>query len=107
VAVSAELGGVTHSVTLSVNPAPATADTVTVQRAEYDSSKRTLRVEAASSRADATLQAFVTSGGQLLGTLTNNGGGKFSGQFGAATNPQNITVRSSLGGSATRVVAAK
>ncbi|HEX8187603.1 MAG TPA: VCBS repeat-containing protein, partial [Pyrinomonadaceae bacterium] len=105
--VRAELGGVTHTATLTVNPAPATADTVSVQRAEYDSAKRSLRVEATSSRADATLQAFVTSGGQLLGTLTNNGGGKFSGQFGAATNPQNITMRSSLGGSATRAVAAK
>ncbi len=78
-----------------------------MQKAEYDSGKRTLKVEATSSNAGATLQVFVTSTGQLLGALSSNGGGKFSGQLSAASDPQNITVRSSLGGSATRAVAAK
>jgi hypothetical protein len=107
VTISATSGGVTRSATLTINPATANADTVAVQKAEYDSAKRTLKVEASSSSAGATLQVFVTSTGQLLGTLSSNGGGKFSGQLSAATNPQNITVRSSLGGSATRAVAAK
>lgn len=107
VSISATSGGVTRSATLTVNPAATNADTVAVQKAEYDSGKRTLKVEATSSNAGATLQVFVTSTGQLLGTLSNNGGGKFGGQLNAAANPQNITVRSSLGGSATRAVAAK
>jgi hypothetical protein len=107
VTVSATSGGVTRTATLTINPAAASADTVAVQKAEYDSGKRTLKVEATSSRSDATLQVFVTSTGQLLGTLTNGGGGKFSGQLSSATNPQNITVRSDRGGSATRAVAAK
>jgi hypothetical protein len=107
VTVSAVSGGVTRSATLTVNPAATNADTVAVQKAEYDSSKRTLKVEASSSSSNATLQVFVTSTGQLLGTLSSNGGGKFSVQLNAASNPQNITVRSSLGGSATRAVAAK
>ncbi len=107
VTISATSGGVTRSATLTINPATTNADTVAVQKAEYDSAKRTLKVEASSSSAGATLQVFVTSTGQLLGTLSSNGGGKFSGQPSAAANPQNITVRSSLGGSATKAVAAK
>ena len=37
----------------------------------------------------------------------NSGGGQYRGEFSASTNPQNITVRSSLGGVATRSVVAK
>lgn len=109
VIITAVSGSVTRTATLTVNPAATTpADTVSVQKAEYNSSKRTLDVEASSSRSNATLQVFVTSTGQLLGTMTGKGGsGKFTGQFNVATNPQNITVRSSLGGSATRAVSAK
>jgi hypothetical protein len=108
VIVSAVSGGVTRSATLNINPAPTTtSDTVAVQKAEYNPSKSTLLVEASSSNANATLQVYVTSNGQLLGTLTNNKGGKFSGQLSAATNPLNITVRSNFGGSATKAVPAK
>jgi hypothetical protein len=109
VTITAVSGGVTRTATLTVNPAATTpVDTVSIQKAEYVSSKRTLGVEASSSRSNATLQVFVTSTGQLLGTLTNKGGsGKFTGQFNVATNPQNITVRSSFGGSATRAVSLK
>jgi hypothetical protein len=77
---------------------------VQITRAEYDSSKRALRVEATSTSANATLQVFVTASGQLLGTLGNSGGGQYRGEFSTSTNPQNITVRSSLGGVATRTV---
>ena len=106
VTITAVSGSVTRTATLTVNPAAA-ADTVTVQKADYDTSKRTLRVEASTTGAGATLQVFVTSTGQLLGTLSSNGGGKYSGQFSAASNPVNITVRSSRGGSATKAVNAK
>ena len=55
----------------------------------------------------ATLRAYVTSTGALIGTLKNNGGGKYRGQFTWPSNPQNITVKSSLGGSASKAVATK
>jgi hypothetical protein len=92
--------------TTTPTPPPA-ADTVSITRAEYEASKRNLRVEATSSRTNATLQVFVTSTSQLIGTLTNNGGGKFSGQFSWSVNPQNITVRSNFGGAGSSTVTAK
>src|SRR5262249_20229306 len=79
------------------------SDTVAVTRAEYTVSRKQLRVQATSTSSTATLTVYVTATGQLIGTLTNNGGGKYSGQFAWPSNPQQITVRSSLGGPATRV----
>jgi hypothetical protein len=109
--ISASLNGVTRSATLTINsasaPPPPATDTVNITRAEYDSGKRLLRVEAMSTNGSATLRVFVSSTGQLLGTMSNSGGGQYRGEFGASTNPQNITVRSSLGGVATRSVVAK
>ena len=105
--LTATLNGTSRSAGLTINPPAPSTDTVSITRAEYESAKRTLRVEAASTRADARLQVFVTSTGQLVGTLTNNGGGRFSGQFNLSANPQSITVRSSLGGQATRAVTVK
>jgi hypothetical protein len=102
---------VTRSATLTINPVattpPPTTDTVRVTRAEFESSKHVLRVEATSTSSNATLQVFVTATGQLLGTLANNGGGQYRAELSVATNPQNITVRSSLGGVATASVVAK
>jgi hypothetical protein len=88
-------------------PTATVADTVSISRAEYETAKRTLRVEASSSRTNATMQVFVTSTNQLIGTLTNNGGGKYSGQFSWSSNPQNITVRSNFEGTASRGVTVK
>ena len=88
-------------------PTPVPADKVTVQRADYFTSKRELRVEVNDSSSTATLRAYVTATGALIGTLTNSGGGKYKGQFGVPSNPQNVTVRSSLGGSASKAVTAK
>ncbi|HEX8492146.1 MAG TPA: FG-GAP-like repeat-containing protein [Pyrinomonadaceae bacterium] len=105
--ISASLNGVTRNATLTINPASSTTDTVTITRAEYETDKRTLRVEATSTRSTATLQVFITASGQLIGTLMNNGGGKYSREFSVSTNPQSITVRSSLGGSATKAVVAR
>jgi hypothetical protein len=64
-------------------------------------------VEATSTSSNATLQVFVTATGQLLGTLSNNGGGQYRGELNVSTNPQNITVRSNLGGVATSSVVVK
>ena len=80
------------------------ADTVAITLAQYRISKRQLSVQATSTAAGATLTAYVTATGARIGTLTDTGGGKFSGKFKWPNNPQNITVRSSLGGSATRAV---
>jgi hypothetical protein len=102
VTLSATYSGVTRTATLTVSP--QAGDTVAIQRAEYTERDDQLRVEATSTSATATLQVFVTSTNQLIGTLTNNGGGRYSGTFTRSTNPQNITVRSSLGGSASRNV---
>jgi hypothetical protein len=88
-------------------PTTVAADTISIQIAEYDSGNRRLRVEATGSNASATLQVYVTSTNTLIGTLTNEGGGRYRGDFSWPTNPQNITVRSSLGGSASRTVTLK
>ena len=110
--ISATLNGVTRSATLTINPAsapppPPSTDTVNITRAEFETSKSALRVEATSTSSSATLQVFVTSTGQLIGTLSNAGGGQYRGEFNVSTNPQSITVRSSLGGTATRTVTVK
>ena len=105
--ITASLNGTSRSATLTINPAGGGADTVSITRAEYDIGNRRLRVEATSTRANATLRAFVTSSNQLIGTLSNDGGGRFRGEFSWPVNPQNITVRSNFGGQATRAVTAR
>jgi hypothetical protein len=75
--------------------------------AEYSAGNAELRVEATSSNASATLSVYVTSTNTLIGTLRNEGGGRYRGDFSWPTNPQNITVRSNLGGSASRTVTLK
>jgi hypothetical protein len=102
--ITASLNDTSRSATLTINPAAGGADTVTITRAEYDSGNRRLRTEATSTRSTATLQVFVTSSGQLIGTLSNDGGGRYRGEFTWPVNPQSITVRSNFGGQATRTV---
>jgi hypothetical protein len=106
-AITASLNGTSRSATLTITPAAGGADAVSITRAEYDTGNRRLRVEATSTRANAILQAFVTSNNQLIGTLSNDGGGRFRGEFAWPVNPQNITVRSNFGGQATRAVTAR
>jgi hypothetical protein len=96
----------TATLTVTAQP-PPTTDTVSIQLAEYASGDRQLRVEATSSNASATLQVYVSSTNTLIGTLRNEGGGRYRGEFSLSSNPQNITVRSSLGGSATKAVTVK
>jgi hypothetical protein len=103
VTITASFGGVTRTATLTLNPQAAT-DTVAIQRAEYSGGR--LRVEATSTSSTATLTVFVTSTNAQIGVLQNDGGGRYRGEFNWPTNPGNITVRSSLGGSASRSVAA-
>ncbi|MBV8857520.1 MAG: hypothetical protein JOZ02_11365 [Acidobacteria bacterium] len=106
VTISASFGGITRTATLTVTP-PVAVDTVAIQVAEYASGNRELRVQATSSNSSATLKCYVTSTNVLIGTLQNDGGGRYSGKFAGQTNPQNITVRSSAGGAASRAVTLK
>jgi hypothetical protein len=103
--ISATYAGLTKTATLTVMP-PVTADTVAITLAQYRLSTKKLSVQATSTSATATLKVYITATGQLIGTLTNNGG-KYSGQFKWPTNPQNITVKSSLGGSSSVTVTVK
>jgi hypothetical protein len=105
--ITATLNSSSRSASLTINTATPSVDTVSITRAEYETSKRALRVEATSTRTNATLQVFVTSTNQLIGTLTNEGGGKYRRDFSWSVNPQNITVRSSFGGQVTRTVTLK
>jgi hypothetical protein len=106
-AITASLNGTSRSATLTINPAAGGADTVSITRAEYALGNRRLRVEATSTRSTATLQVFVTSTNQLIGTLSNDGGGRYRGDFSWPVNPQSITVRSNFGGQGTRTVTAR
>ena len=103
VTITGSYGSVSRTATLTVGPqAPPANDTVAIQRAEYSGGR--LRVEATSSSSNATLTVFVTSTNAKIGVLKNEGGGRYRGELNWPSNPQNITVRSSLGGSATRAV---
>ncbi len=82
-------------------------DSVQITRAQYTTSRSQLVVQATDSDSTATLTVSVTSTGVVLGTLPNRGDGTYRGKFNGVANPGNITVRSSLGGSATADVRAK
>jgi hypothetical protein len=88
-------------------PAPDSCsgtDTIEVESAVYTNGNHMLKVRAASSvkaiaRNAPTLTAYVTSTNTLIGTLNGNPDGSYSGDFSWPTNPQVITVHSTLGGS--------
>jgi len=102
--ISATYAGLTKASTLTVTPTPSETDTVAIIVAQYRPSRKLLSVQATSTSALAALNVHVTATGQLIGTLANNGGGKYSGQFTWPSNPKTITVKSNLGGSATKQV---
>ena len=81
----------------STNGGGTTTDTVTISGAIYSTSKTMLQVQASSSAGtSATLTVYNTATNAVIGTLPSTGKGKFR----VSTNPGNITVKSSLGGSA-------
>jgi len=92
------------TLTLTPTTTQTSADTIGITLAEYRSTTRRLSVNATGSNPNAILKVYVTSSGTLIGTLTNNGGGNYSGTFKWPTNPLNITVRSNLGGFASAAV---
>ena len=107
VVITATLGPDSRFAFLSVAPPspPPAADTVAIQRAEYDARKRTLTVEATSTNPSAALQVFKTSTDAQMGTLSSQGNGRYRATLSnISSNPGNITVKSTLGGSASRAV---
>jgi len=85
----------------STNGGGSTVDTVTISRATYSPTKMKLSVQASSSATSgAVLTVYNTASGALIGTLPNTGKGNFR----VSTNPESITVKSSLGGNATSSV---
>jgi len=104
VIVSALHGGLSKSALLDV---VLTADRVVVERAEYFAKRHELRVTATSSNASADLRVFVTSSGELIGTLRKTGQGNYSGQFTWLVNPQSISVRSNFCGSVSSRIVTK
>ncbi len=101
ITITATGGGASRSATLTVTaaaPPPPATDTVTITRAEWSGGR--LRVEASSSASGATLRVYVTATDVLLGTIS---GGRF--ESNTSSSPGNVTVKSSLGGQASRAVA--
>jgi hypothetical protein len=97
--ITATWFSVTRSTTLTVTAgAPAPADRVAITKARWKA--RLLTIEATSTNPNAILSVYTQSGGFMF-TLTNQGGGRYFDQRGWVTNPQVVTVRSNLGGSAT------
>jgi hypothetical protein len=81
----------------STNGGGTTTDTVSISRVIYSTSKKKLQVAASSSAGtSATLTVYNTSTNAVIGALPSTGKGNFR----VTTNPGNITVKSSLGGSA-------
>jgi hypothetical protein len=81
-------------------------DVVTITGAQYTTGRQLLQVKATDSNPTAALDVYVTATNTLIGTLRKNGTG-YAGKFSWPTNPQNITVKSNLGGSAAAIVRVK
>ena len=89
----------------------ASPDQVSISTAVYyknHSYQQKLEIIASDTNTSATLTAYVTSTGQQIGLPETGGfGNTFSGTFGGAftgSNPSTITIKSSLGGTATNAV---
>ena len=89
---------------VTVNPV---SDTVGINRAQYDTARSQLTVQATDTNDTATLTVSVTSTGEILGLMMNRGGGSYNAKFKGISNPRKITVTSNLGGSATAKVKAR
>jgi hypothetical protein len=96
----------------TINPGtPTPADAVTVSSAKWSARQHRLFVVATDPLRYLTLTGSLTSTGQPLcsgqnctGTLFTGGNGQYTGSFFSQANPQNITVTSNLGASATAAV---
>jgi hypothetical protein len=102
VTITARWFGVTRTTTMTVTPgAPAPPDRVAITKATWR--KGLLTIEATSTNPNAILSVHSRSGAFMF-RLTNKGGGRYADQRGFVDNPQQIQVRSNLGGSASAVL---
>ncbi len=83
------------------------ADTVAITKAQFSISRGQLTVLATDSNSAAVLTLSVTSTGQILGTMDTRGDGNYRSKINGTTNPQNVTVTSNLGGTASANVRAR
>jgi serine protease AprX len=82
-------------------------DTVSITKAQYTTSRSQLTVLATDDNSAAVLTVSVTSTGQILGTMDTRGDGKYRLKANGIANPQNVTVKSNLGGTASANVRAR
>jgi hypothetical protein len=80
---------------------------VTISKAQYSIARSQLSVQATDSNTAAILTVKVTSSGQILGTMQTRGDGNYRLKLNGVANPQNVTVTSNLGGSASKNVKAR
>ena len=94
VTLNATYNGGTASTSLTVAP----GDKVTITKATYSTSTHILTVTATDTNPQATLNVFLASNNQLLGTLVNQGSGSYALQvvFPSGT-PSSVNVVSNLG----------
>jgi len=99
VTITARWFAITRTATITVSPGtPPAADIVKITRATWK--RGLLTIEATSTNPNAILSVY-SSSGTFLFDLTNKGGGRYADQRGFVFNPQQISVRSNFGGSAT------
>jgi hypothetical protein len=99
-------GSATRVLTVTTD-APPPPDVVRVDSADFKRGGRggTLTVRATSTSATAILTVFRDPSTVPTFVLTNKGGGRYEGSFSfSGTKPTTVTVRSNLGGSASRAV---
>jgi hypothetical protein len=97
---------------LTINPGtPTPSDGVTITSAKWSAHQHRVSIVATDPLRYLTLTASLSSTGQPLcigqnctGTLYTVGNGQYTGSFFSEANPQNITVKSNLGASATAAV---
>ena len=98
VTVTASWFGVTRTASITVAPGtPPKADVVRITKASWK--RGLLTIEATSTNVNAILSVY-SAAGNFMFDLTNKGGGRYADQRGFIDNPQQITVRSNFGGSA-------
>ncbi len=105
VTITATFEGVSKTAALTIL---SPRDSVSISKSLYTTKDFQIRVEAAGTNATATVTVHNAATGALIGTLRNAGGGKFDGGFTVNLGPApRITLKSSLGGTATAAVTVK
>jgi hypothetical protein len=89
---------------LTINPGTPPSDSVTITSATWSARFHRLSVVATDPIPYVAQTVSVTATGQQIGTLFVANGNPHTGSFFSQANPQNITVKSSLGASATSPV---